>query len=138
MVRRVQGDAAADDARPKVWDHSYYALVWHTLHWQQILYQLRLLPRAFSNSLDHVTSATGPAPVTAFLAGSKAPRLEFWWLRGRDLGGTAVFCSLFAMLPLAVVPRRCALAIVRRTGSVVGAGSDPGLIYMVQTAHGVS
>ena len=29
---------------PRNWDHSYYALVWHTLHWQQILYQLRLLP----------------------------------------------------------------------------------------------
>jgi hypothetical protein len=86
---------------PPVWDHSYYALVWHTLHWQQVLYQLRLLPHALSNSLDHVTSPLGPAPVTAFLAGPKAPRLEFWWLRARDLGTTAVL--LFALFPIAAV-----------------------------------
>ena len=45
---------------PESWDHSYYALVWHTLHWQPILYQLRSLPDALSNSLDHVTSKSGP------------------------------------------------------------------------------
>ena len=84
---------------PKVWDHSYYALEWHTLHWQQILYQLRLLPDALSNSFTHVTSKTGPAPVTAFLAGKDASRLEFWWLRARDLGTTAVV--VFALLPIA-------------------------------------
>jgi hypothetical protein len=84
---------------PPVWDHSYYALVWHTLHWQQILYQLRLLPDALSNSFTHVTTKTGPAPVTAFLAGKDASRLEFWWLRARDLGTTAVV--LFALLPIA-------------------------------------
>jgi len=86
---------------PKVWDHSYYALEWHTLHWQQVLYQLRLLPHAFSNSFNHVTSPLGPAPVTAFLSGPKAPRLEFWWLRARDLGTAAVV--VFALLPIAAV-----------------------------------
>jgi len=70
------------------WDHSYLALIWHTLHWQQILYQVRLLPKAFVNSLRHVTSPRGPAQVT------HAPdaRVEFWWLRARDLGSTAVLC----------------------------------------------
>ena len=29
---------------PPVWDHSYYALIWHTWHWQPIVYQLRLVP----------------------------------------------------------------------------------------------
>jgi hypothetical protein len=82
---------------PQVWDHSYYALVWHTLHWQQILYQLRLLPHAFSNSLSHVTSPQGPASVSTFLT---TPRLEFWWLRARDLGTAAVL--LFVLFPIAV------------------------------------
>ena len=46
---------------------------------------------AFSNSLSHVTSPLGPAPVSTFLT---TPRLEFWWLRARDLGTAAVL--LFA------------------------------------------
>ena len=79
-----------------MWDHSYYALVWHTLHWQQILYQLRLLPHAFRNSLSHVTSPLGPASVSTFLT---TPRFEFWWLRARDLGTAAVL--LFAVFPIA-------------------------------------
>ena len=81
---------------PQVWDHSYYALVWHTLHWQQILYQLRLLPHTFSNSLSHVTSPLGPASVSTFLT---TPRLEFWWLRACDLGTAAVL--LFVIFPIA-------------------------------------
>jgi hypothetical protein len=80
---------------PLDWDHSYYALIWHTLHWQPILYQLRALPHAFSNSLDHVTSRYGPPPVTRFPG---KPRFELWWLRARDLGTTTVF--LFALLPI--------------------------------------
>jgi len=80
---------------PPVWDHSYYALVWHTLHWQQIGYQLRLLPHAFTNSLNHVTNPNGPTPLDR---SPGAPRFEFWWLRGRDLGTTAVL--LFASLPI--------------------------------------
>jgi hypothetical protein len=81
---------------PPVWDHSYYALVWHTLHWQQILYQVRLLPKAFSNSLNHITSPFGPVSVT------RAPekRFEFWLFRARDLGSTAVL--LFSVSALAV------------------------------------
>jgi hypothetical protein len=79
---------------PKVWDHSYYALVWHTAHWQQIGYQLRLLSDAWSNSWKHVTSPLGPADVTH----TPRTQFEFWWLRGRDLGGTAVF--VFAWAPL--------------------------------------
>jgi hypothetical protein len=81
---------------PPVWDHSYYALVWHTLHWQQIGYQLRLLPHALTNSLNHVTNAKGPTPVDRTPG---APRFEFWWLRARDLGTSAVL--LFALLPIA-------------------------------------
>ncbi len=73
---------------PPDWDHSYYALIWHTEHWQPILYQLRRLPKVFSNSVDHVTSPFGPVSLT------RAPenRVEFWWLRARDLGATAVLC----------------------------------------------
>jgi hypothetical protein len=81
---------------PPDWDHSYYALAWHTLHWQPILYQLRSLPNAFSNTIDHVTNRLGPRPVTTFLG---KPRFEFWWLRRRDLGGWAV--TFFALLPVA-------------------------------------
>jgi hypothetical protein len=82
---------------PPDWDHSYYALIWHTLHWQQILYQLRLLPQTVGNSLEHVTNPHGPAPVTQ---GVGQPRLELWWLRMRDLGAAAV--TLFAVVPAAV------------------------------------
>ncbi|MDQ1509629.1 MAG: hypothetical protein QOG50_1473 [Actinomycetota bacterium] len=81
---------------PPVWDHSYYALVWHTLHWQPILYHLRSLPHALANTLDHVTNVNGPTPVTK---APGDPRLEFWWLRVRDLGTGAVV--LFALMPLA-------------------------------------
>jgi hypothetical protein len=82
---------------PPDWDHSYYALVWHTWHWQQILYHLRELPHAFSNTLDNVTWKTGPIPVTRFPG---KPRLEFWWLRGRDLGWRALLA--FALVPVVV------------------------------------
>ena len=81
---------------PPVWDHSYYALIWHTLHWQQILYQLRLLPKAFTNSLRHVTNPSGPVGLTRI----PEDRVEFWWLRARDLGTTAVL--LFTVAGLAV------------------------------------
>ena len=79
---------------PPVWDHSYYALVWHTLHWQPILYQLRRLPDAFANSFDHVTTPFGPPGPTRFPG---APRLELWWLRVRDIGSSAAL--FFALLP---------------------------------------
>ena len=82
---------------PRNWDHSYYALVWHTLHFQPILYQLRHLPDAFSNSFDHVTTRFGPPGSTRFPG---APRLELWWLRGRDIGSAAA--AFFALLPAAV------------------------------------
>ena len=81
---------------PPDWDHSYYALIWHTWHWQQILYHLRELPHTFSNTLDHVTRRRGPIPVTRFPG---KPRFEFWWLRRRDLGSWAPI--LFALLPVA-------------------------------------
>jgi hypothetical protein len=86
----------ASPAGPPVWDHSYYALVWHTAHWQQIGYQLRLLSDAWTNSLKHVTSPLGPTGVIKF----PKPQLELWWLRARDLSGTAVF--VFAWVPLIV------------------------------------
>jgi hypothetical protein len=82
---------------PTDWDHSYYALIWHTWHWQQILYHLRELPHVFSNTLNNVTWKTGPIPVTRYPG---KPRLEFWWLRGRDLGWQAPL--VFALLPVAV------------------------------------
>jgi hypothetical protein len=81
---------------PPNWDHSYYALIWHTLHWQPILYNLRSLPDALSHTLNHVTNRSGPIPVTA-VPGD--PRFEFWWLRQRDIGGWAV--AVFALLPIA-------------------------------------
>jgi MFS family permease len=83
---------------PPVWDHSYYALIWHTLHWQPILYHLRSLPHALSNTLNHVTNVHGPTPVTK---APGDPRLEFWWLRARDLGTQAVV--VFALLPVAAL-----------------------------------
>ena len=86
----------ASPAGPPVWDHSYYALVWHTAHWQQIGYQLRLLSDAWTNSLKHVTSPFGPTDVIKF----PKPQLELWWLRARDLSGTAVF--VFACVPVIV------------------------------------
>jgi len=82
---------------PKRWDHSYYALIWHTAHWQQILYQLRLLPKTISHSFDHVTRPLGPVSLT------RAPetRVEFWVFRARDLGNAAVIG--FTLLALAVI-----------------------------------
>jgi hypothetical protein len=82
---------------PRVWDHSYYALVWHTLHFQPILYQLRHLPDAFSNSFDYVTTRVGPPGPTRFPG---QPRLELWWLRVRDIGTAAAL--FFALLPATV------------------------------------
>jgi hypothetical protein len=82
---------------PRVWDHSYYALVWHTLHFQPILYQLRHLPDALSNSFDYVTTRVGPPGPTRFPG---QPRLELWWLRRRDIGNAAAL--LFALLPATV------------------------------------
>ena len=81
---------------PPNWDHSYYALIWHTLHWQQVLYQLRLLPHAVANSLNHVTNRFGPTPVTR---PPGLPRIEFWWLRSRDIGWPAAI--FFALWPVA-------------------------------------
>ena len=81
---------------PPDWDHSYYALLWHTLHWQPILYNLRSLPDALSHTLNHVTYRSGPIPVTDFPGD---PRFEFWWLRQRDIGGWAM--AFFALLPIA-------------------------------------
>ena len=80
-----------------MWDHSYYALVWHTLHFQPILYQLRHLPDAFSNSFDYVTTRVGPPGPTRFPG---QPRLELWWLRVRDIGNAAAL--FFALLPATV------------------------------------
>lgn len=81
---------------PPVWDHSYYTLIWHTLHWQQMLYVLRSLPDTLANSFHHVTNPHGPTPVTK---NPGDPRFEFWWLRACDIGWTAV--ALFALLPVA-------------------------------------
>jgi hypothetical protein len=88
---------------PKIWDHSYYALIWHTEHWQPILYQVRHLWDAFTNSLSHVTSPLGPNPVNihGIPAAPDKPRFEMWWLRARDMGGAAVL--LLALLPAAAV-----------------------------------
>jgi hypothetical protein len=107
-------------AGPKVWDRSYYALVWHTAHWQQIGYQLRLLSDAWSNSLKHVTSPLGPTDVIKF----PKPQLELWWLRARDLSGTAVF--VFAWLPLIVAGAGVRLLRkARREGAETPTGALP-------------
>ena len=98
-------------AGPAVWDHSYYALVWHTAHWQQIGYQLRLLSDAWSNSLKHVTNPAGPTGVIKF----PKPQLELWWLRARDLSGTAVF--VFAWLPVVTAAAGARLLRTSRSSS---------------------
>jgi hypothetical protein len=88
---------------PTNWDHSYYALIWHTRHWQPILYQLRQLPDALTNSLSHVTSRLGPNPLNKFgiPAAPGKPRFEMWWLRARDLSAGAVL--LLALIPLGLI-----------------------------------
>jgi hypothetical protein len=88
---------------PTNWDHSYYALIWHTRHWQPILYQLGQLPDALTNSLSHVTSPLGPNPLNKFgiPAAPDKPRFEMWWLRARDLSAGAVL--LLALIPLGLI-----------------------------------
>jgi hypothetical protein len=88
---------------PTDWDHSYYALIWHTWDWQPIWYQLRHLPDALTNSLRHVTTPLGPNPVNRFgiPAAPDKPRLEMWWLRARDLSAGAVL--LLALIPLGLI-----------------------------------
>jgi hypothetical protein len=106
---------------PPDWDHSYYALVWHTLHWQQILYALRHLPDAISNTFDHVTSPFGPLPVTQ---SPHMPRFEFWWLRARDIGWGAVLFLTAAAIAIAAAGVR---VLNRYLGpaSETAATSDP-------------
>jgi hypothetical protein len=106
---------------PPNWDHSYYALVWHTLHWQQILYAIRHLPGAFSNTLNHVTSPFGPLPVTK---SPHMPRFEFWWLRARDIGwGTVMFFAVVAVGIVAAGAR--VLDRYRGTGRASDTSTDP-------------
>ncbi len=65
------------------WDHSHYALIWHSFRFQQIVYTLRLLPHALANTFGFGDPAVRPAVV------NQAPhnaRLEFWWLRPHDIG----------------------------------------------------
>jgi hypothetical protein len=75
--------AVMPNGRPRVWDHSYYALTWHTWHFQPILWQLRHLPRTFANTID----------------ASGRMRVEFWWLRPSAFGWLPTLC--FAVLPIA-------------------------------------
>jgi hypothetical protein len=75
--------AVMPSGRPPVWDHSYYALTWHTWRFQPILWQLRHLPRAFANTID----------------ASGRMRVEFWWLRPSAFGWGPTIC--FAVLPIA-------------------------------------
>jgi len=88
---------------PTNWDHSYYALIWHTRHWQPIGYQVRHLWDALINSLSHVTTPLGPNPVNRFgiPAAPGKPRFEMWWLRARDLSAGAVL--LLALIPLGLI-----------------------------------
>jgi len=88
---------------PTNWDHSYYALIWHTRHWQPIGYQVRHLWDALTNSLSHVTTPLGPNPVNRFgiPAAPGKPRFEMWWLRARDLSAGAVL--LLALIPLGLI-----------------------------------
>jgi hypothetical protein len=68
---------------PTNWDHSYYALVWHTWRFQPIAWQLRHIPRTIANTID----ASGKF------------RVEFWWVRPSAFGWGSVLC--FAVLPIA-------------------------------------
>ena len=88
---------------PANWDHSYYALIWHTRHWQPILYQLGQLPDALTNSLSHVTTRAGPNPLNRFgiPAAPRRPQFEMWWLRARDLSTGAVL--LLALVPASLI-----------------------------------
>jgi hypothetical protein len=68
---------------PTNWDHSYYALIWHTRRFQPILWHLRHIPRTIANTID----ASGKL------------RVELWWLRPSAFGWGSTVC--FAVLPIA-------------------------------------
>jgi hypothetical protein len=79
---------------PPVWDHSYYALIWHTWHWQPILFQIGLIPHAIGNTFWHAASRPrNPNPPVS----ARDPRIEFWWLRLHSIGFTAAL--FFAAWP---------------------------------------
>jgi hypothetical protein len=67
---------------PSNWDHSYYALIWHTRRFQPILWHLRHLRRTIENTIH----STGKM------------RVELWWVRPSAFGWGSTL--LFAVVPL--------------------------------------
>ena len=76
--------------------------IWHTRHWQQILYQLRHLPARLSNTLDHVTTPLGPIPVTRYARQAPVRVLVAPPTRSRIAGRS----WLFALAAVAACRRR--------------------------------
>jgi hypothetical protein len=68
---------------PTNWDHSYYALIWHTWRFNPIVWHVRRIPKTLANTVD----ASGRL------------RVELWWLRPSAYGWGSVLC--FAVLPIA-------------------------------------
>jgi hypothetical protein len=60
---------------PTDWDHSYYALIWHTWRFQPIRWHLARIPRMFANTRD-----------------ASGRRFDFWWLRPSAYGWVSVLC----------------------------------------------
>ena len=88
VLRRVQGDAAGDPVRPEALGPQLHRARSGTrAHWQQILYQLRLLPKALSQLVrprDQPARSGGVVPRT------RDARRVLDGFRARDLGDAAV------------------------------------------------
>jgi hypothetical protein len=95
---------------PKNWDHSYYALVWHTWRWQPIRYQLAQLPHVFMNTIGLGKPAVARALVDHH---PESARFEFWWLRLHDIGGLAYTVFLLAVVTSALFGIRLLLTYRR-------------------------
>jgi hypothetical protein len=83
--------------RQQDWDHSHYALMWHTLHWQPILWQLRLLPHTVANTFGFGDPAK---PLHSNFQPERA-RFEFWWLRPSTIGWTTWVLYAFVIAAIA-------------------------------------
>jgi hypothetical protein len=88
---------------PSDWDHSYYALIWHTRRFQPILWHLHRIPRAFANALNGSNPRVRPM------------RIELWWLRPSAYGWESVlwFWALPAVAAIAGIWMLSRYATVR-------------------------
>jgi hypothetical protein len=76
-----------------------HAELLHTWHWQQIVWQLRLLPHTLANTLGF---GDPPNPLHSIFHPEQA-RFEFWWLRPSTIGWTTwvVYAAVFSAIAYA-------------------------------------